>query len=175
MFATRRYTDEVGAVDAGLISASFSASTQVSSGACLDLSKFRKYVFQMAARGVQYGNKSILIYSCSTSASSISSASSNWGVVDSANCVVTMLSASASVSSNTAIALLEVRAERLFSGVNPIRYIRPVFTCTSGVSSNSTDVVAISCAGLIPGYGTASSLLTSGLGAPGYTVETDYI
>lgn len=170
MFATRKFRDEVGVINAGLQNASFSASG-ASSGGILDLSKFQKYIFLLQAGGTQYGNKTIGIYSCSTSASSISSASSNWAQVDSANCLVTMASSAASVSSNSYLAVLEIRAEKLFSGVSPIRYIRPVISCGSGVASNSVDTGCLTVLGLLPTYEPASSQES-----PAFTVvETDYL
>lgn len=174
MFATRRFTDAVGVFDAGFVQATFSASTVVSSGPCLDLSKFQKYVFVMAVKGAAAGAKNILVYSCSTSASSISSASSNWAVVDSASCTVAVPAGSTSSTGET-MGILELRAEKLFSGTSPIRYIRPVLTTGSGVASNSIDSVNLIVLGLMPKYGLASDQVTGCPVAPVASIETDYL
>lgn len=171
MFATRRFRDEVGLIAGNIGSASFSASG-AASGTILDTSKFQKYVFILQCSGTQNANKSIAVYSCSTSASSISSASSNWAQVDSASCIVTLASASASASAGTFAAVLELRAEKLFSGIAPIRYIRPVVTCGSGVASNAVDTIQFMTFGLLPSYGTASSQESP---AMTLVVETDYL
>lgn len=176
MFATRRFTDGVGTLDGGIPVATFSASTVVSSGNILDLSRFQKYVFVLQVKGAAAGNKTIALYSCSTSASSISSASSNWAQIDSASCIATVTASSTSSTGN-AFGVLEVRAEKLFSGVSPIRYVRPVITTGSGVASNSIDSVSLIVLGLLPKYGTASDYASGSLGAPVPTTpfETDYL
>ena len=174
MFATRQFTTEVGLFDPGFTEATFSASTVVSSGKILDLARFRKYVFVLQAKNVQAGAKNILVYSCSTSVSSISSASSNWAAVDSTVCVATVV-ASTTASTGITQAILEVRAEKFFSGTNPIRYIRPVVTTGSGVASNSVDSVNLIVMGLLPQYGPASTYASGSLSAPVATSETDYL
>lgn len=158
MFATRKFRDECAILDPGLVRASFSASTQVSSGRLIDCWAFRKLVFELYAEGTQNANKTLLIYSCSTSVSSISSASSNWAAVDSANFAVTMASSLASVSSNRYAAILEARPERWMGSINSVsfRYIRPVITCTSGVTSSGVDNVYLAIKGLLPQFGPAS-------------------
>ena len=168
--ATKRFSDVIGTFDTGLGSTiAHSTSTSSLSGALFDLAKFRKYVFHLYAYGTA-GKPAILIYSCSTSVSSISSASSNWTVVDSTNLTASIGSA-ASVSSNQFCCKLEVRAEKLFSGVSPIRYIRPVVTCSSASSGSSSVNGFLTAHGMMPQYGTAASQE-----ATGFTVaETDYL
>lgn len=170
MFATRRFSDEVGTFDAGLGSTiATSVSTSSLSGNLFDLAKFRKYVFTLYAYGTA-GLPTVLVYSCSTSLSSISSASSNWAAVDSANLQVAIGSA-ASVSSSRYAAKLELRAEKLFSGVNPIRYIRPVVVMSSASSSSSSINGFLTAHGLVPQYGPASSQEATGFNV----AETDYL
>lgn len=170
MFATRKYHDVVGIFDAGLGSTiATSVSTSSLSGNLFDLSKFQKYVFTLQAYGTA-GKPTILVYSCSTSVSSISSASSNWAAVDSANLSVTLGSA-ASVSSSQFAAVLEVRAEKLFSGTAPIQYIRPVVVMSSASSSSSSVNGCLSAVGLLPSYGPASSQENQGF----VVAETDYL
>lgn len=157
MFATRKYRDQVAAIAPGFVRASFSVSTQISSGALVDLAKFRKLVFELYTEGTQYGNKTLTLYSCSTSASSISSASSNWTAITSVS--VVQNSSLASVSSNQYVTPLEIRPEYLNSlNSVTIRYIRPVITCTSGVSSNSVDNAYLVVKGLTAHYGPASQV-----------------
>lgn len=155
MFATRKFRDEVGFIAAGISSASFSVSTQISSTTVIDASKFRKLVFALYANGTQYGNKTLTLQSISTSASSISSASSNWTSITS--CSVVMNSSLASVSSQPYAAVLEVRGEA-FQSANSFsaRWFRAVVTCTSGVSSDSVDRVNLAIYGVDPQYGPAS-------------------
>lgn len=157
MFATRKFRDEAGIIDPGFIRASFSASGNAS-GRLIDSWAFRKLVFELYAEGVQYGNKTLQVFSCSTSVSSISSASSNWTAIDSANFAVTMASSLASGSANRYCAILEARPERWNGSVNSasFRYIRPVILCTSGVSSNSVDNAYLAIKGLLPQFGPAS-------------------
>lgn len=154
MFGTRKYRDEVAAIAPGFTSASFSVSTQVSSTSVIDASKFRKLVFELYADGTQYGNKTVTLQSISTSASSISSASSNWTSITS--CSVVMASSLASVSSKQYMATLEVRGEAINSLNSLYRYVRAVVTCTSGVSSNSVDTAFLVVKGVDPHYGPAS-------------------
>lgn len=182
MLATQRFSDVIGTVDCGMISASFSASTTINSGSVMDLSKFQKFIFMMQCTGIQYGNKTLQLYSCSTSASSISSASSNWAAVDSANLSLVMSSSAMSVSSNRYLGILEVRAEKVMnqcstSSANPVRWVRPVITCTSGVSSTSVDTVTLQAFGALPAYGFASSQTgtAAGVEAFGVVVEVDYL
>lgn len=158
MFATRKFRDECAILDPGLVRASFSASTTVSSGRLIDSWAFRKLISTIYAEGTQYGNKTLQFYSCSTSISSISSASSNWAPIDSANFAVTLATSLASVSSNRYCAVLEARPERWNGSVNSasFRYIRPVITCGSGVASNSIDNVYLTMYGLLPQFGPAS-------------------
>jgi hypothetical protein len=170
MFATRRFSDEIGHLDAGLGSTiATSVSTSSLSGKLFDIAKFRKYIFTLYTYGTA-GKPVVLVYSCSTSVSSISSASSNWAAVDSANLQVSIGSA-ASVSSDVFCAKLEVRAEKLFSGVNPIRFIRPVVVMSSASSGSSSVNGYLTAHGMLPQYGPASYLE-----ATGFTVaETDYL
>lgn len=170
MSAVKRFSDIIGTFDAGLGSTiATSVSTSSLSGSLFDLAKFRKYVFTLFAYGTA-GKPTVLVYSCSTSASSISSASSNWAAVDSANLQV-QLGSAASISSNVFNAKLEVRAEKLFSGVSPIRYIRPVVVMSSASSGSSSVNGYLTAHGLLPQYGTAASQE-----AAGFTVaETDYL
>lgn len=170
MFSTRKYRDVVGILDAGLGSTiATSVSTSSLSGKLFDLSKFQKYIFTLYAYGTA-GKPNILVYSCSTSASSISSASSNWTVVDSTNLTATLGSA-ASVSSNQFAAVLELRAEKLFSGTSPIQYIRPVVVMSSASSGSSSVNGYLTAVGVLPSYLPASSQE-----ATGFTVaETDYL
>lgn len=172
MFPTRRFRDVIGVFDAGLGSTlATSASNSSFSGSLFDLAKFQKYVFSLYTYGTA-GAPSILVYSCSTSVSSISSASSNWAVMDSPNMAVTVGSASASVSSSRYAAVLEIRAEKLFSGVAPVRYIRPVVTMGSTCSSSSSSVNGfLTAVGLVPDYGPASSQENAGF----VVAETDYL
>lgn len=170
MFATRTFADEIGHLDAGLGSTiATSVSTSSLSGNLFDLAKFRKYLFTLYAYGTA-GKPTLLIYSCSTSVSSISSASSNWTAVDSTNLQVQIGSA-ASVSSSVYCAKLELRAEKLFSGTSPIRYIRPVVVMSSASSSSSSVNGYLTAHGLLPQYGPADQSEASG-----FTVaETDYL
>lgn len=171
MFATRKFRDQVGMIAPGFVRASFSVSTQISSTSVLDMSKFRKLVFRLYADGVQYGNKTLTIQSISTSASSISSASSNWTSITS--CSVVMSSATASVSSLQYLAKLELRPEALNSiNSQTVRYIRAVITCTSGVSSSSVDNAYLVVDGLTPQYGPAS---LADSGSAFVIAETDYL
>lgn len=176
MFATRRPTDEIGFLDGGIPIATFSASTVVSSGNTFDLQRFRRYVFTAQCKGALSGAKTLALYSCSTSVSSLSSVSSNWTQIDSASCVVSVASASTSSTGQTLL-VLDVRAEKLFSGTSPIRYVRPVISTGSGVASNAVDSVSLIVQGFLPQYGPASAAVTaaSGFGAPVLTVETDYL
>ena len=169
-FATARFSDIIGTFDAGLGSTiATSVSTSSLSGNLFDLGKFRKYVFTLFAYGTA-GKPTVLVYSCSTSVSSISSASSNWTAVDSTNLSVTLGSA-ASVSSSMFNARLEVRAEKLFSGVSPIRYIRPVVVMSSASSSSSSVNGFLTAHGMLPQYGPASLSEPSGFNV----AETDYL
>lgn len=170
MFATRRFSDEIGTFDTGLGSTiATSVSTSSLSGNLFDLAKFRKYVFTLYTYGTA-GLPTVLVYSCSTSVSSLSSVSSNWTAVDSASLQVAIGSA-ASVSSSRYNARLEVRAEKLFSGTSPIRYIRPVVVMSSASSGSSSINGYLTAHGLVPQYGTAASQEATGFNV----AETDYL
>lgn len=171
MFANLTYRDVCGFIDPGLHSASFSASTTTSSGNLIDAMKFEKFIFAMYAQSTAPANATLTIYSCSTSASSISSASSNWTAITS--CSVTMASSLASVSSNRYCAFLEIRGEAINSTSTTVRYIRPVISCGSGVASNSVlTVTGVTCMGLDPVYGPADQQEPSSLYVSN---ETDFL
>lgn len=171
-FGANRFRDEVGVFDTGIGSTfATSASSASASGNLFDFAKFQKYVFTLYAYGTA-SNPAILVYSISKSDSSFSSVSSNWTAFDSTNLVVTMNSASASISSSRFAVNLECRAEKLFSGVSPIRYIRPVVVAGSAASSGSSSVNGfLTGLGLLPAYGAASSQENSGF----VVGETDYL
>ena len=170
MFATRRYHDVVGIFDAGLGSTiATSVSTSSLSGNLFDLGKFQKYIFTLYAYGTS-GKPNVLIYSTANSASSLSSASSNWTVVDSLNLTATLGSA-ASTSTSQFAAVLEVRAEKLFSGTSPIQYIRPVVVMSSASSGSQSVNGYLTAVGLLPAYSPASTQENSGF----VVAETDYL
>lgn len=169
--ATRRFRDDAGILDGGFIRASFSASG-TSSGGLFDLAKFQKLIFLLGTEGIQYGNVTMAIYSISTSASSISSASSNWAQVDATNLTLSMNSSALSVSSNRYMGLIDCRAEKFQNTSNGMRYIRPVVTCGSGVSSTSVTNLYLVPIGQLPAYGTASSQESPAMGV---VVELDYL
>lgn len=160
MFATRRFHDVVGDFDVGstLQFIASSASGSVSGTVAQDLSKFQKYVYKAYLKG-NATQPTLMLFSASTSAS----ASSNWTVIDSTNCAVTMSSASASVSTRVFEMILEARAEKLFSGVAPIRYILPVLVIGSTVSNGSSSIQGfVTCQAVIPDFDPASYMETSG-------------
>lgn len=160
MFATRRFHDVVGDFDVGsaLQFVASSASGSISGTVAQDLSKFQKYVYKAYIKG-NAAQPTLMLFSASTSAS----ASSNWAVIDSVNCAVTMSSASASVSSRVFEMILEARAEKLFSGVAPIRYVMPVLVLGSTTSSSSSSVQGfVTCQGVIADFDPASYMETSG-------------
>lgn len=169
--ATRQFRADTGLLNPGFVRASFSASG-TSSGGLFDLAKFQKLVFELYCEGIQYGNVTMTIYSCSTSASSISSASSNWTQVDSANLVLSLNSSALSVSSNQYAGILDTRAEKYGNTSQGMRYIRPVITCGSGVSSSSVTNLFLTAKGQLPAYGTGASQES-----PAYAsvTEVDYL
>lgn len=170
MFGNLKFRDQVGFVAAGIGSASFSVSTQISSTTVIDFSKFEKLVFALYCNSTQYGNKTLTLQSISTSASSISSASSNWTSITS--CSVVLASSLASAASPYC-AVLEVRGEALNSGSGATpRWLRGVITCTSGVSSSSVDTVNLAIFGVDPVYGPASQQEPQ---STFVTAETDFL
>lgn len=180
MFATRRLRDEIGVFDGGFgsIASSTAGAASSLSGAgqanfWQDLSKFQRYIYTLYAYGTAC-QPTLMLFSASNvdSTSLGSSASSNWTVIDSVNCAVTLSSASASSSTSRYAAVLEVRAEKLFSGVSPIRYVRPVILLNSTTSNGSSSLNGyLTILGTEPAYGTGASQEVSGF----VTGETDYI
>ena len=169
MFGTRQLHAEVGFFDVGspLQAISTSVSSSYSGTVAQDLSLFQRYIYTLYAYGTA-SQPTLMLFSASTSAS----ASSNWAVIDSVNCAVTMASSAASTSNKRFAAILEVRAEKLFSGSAPIRYILPVLVTNSTMSSGSSSVLGyVTCNGTLPAYGTAASMETAGF----VTNEVDYI
>ena len=159
-FGTKKFHDAVGDFDVGstLQFIASSASGSVSGTVAQDLSKFQKYIYKMYLKG-NATQPTLMLFSASTSAS----ASSNWSVIDSANCAVTMSSASASVSTRVFETILEVRAEKLFSGTTPIRYILPVVVIGSTVSNGSSSCQGfVTCQGVTPDFDPASYMETAG-------------
>jgi hypothetical protein len=168
MFGTRQLHAEVGYFDVGstLQNISTSVASSFSGLVAQDLSLFQRYIYTLYAKGTP-STPQLMLFSASTSAS----ASSNWAAIDSVNCQVT-LNSSASVSTKTYAAILEARAEKLFSGSTPIRYIMAVLVTSSTMSSGSSSVIGcVTCQGTLPAYGTASSQETAGF----VVAETDYI
>ena len=169
MFGTRQMHAEVGFFDVGspLQSLATSVSSSYSGTVAQDLSLFQRYIYTLYAKG-NATQPTLMLFSASTSAS----ASSNWAAIDSVNCAVTMASSAASSSTKYFTAILEVRAEKLFSGVSPIRYILPVLVTGSTASSGSSSVLGfVTCNATLPTYGTAASTETQGF----VTNEVDYI
>lgn len=169
MFATRQFHAEVGFFDVGspLQSIATSVSSSYSGTVAQDLALFQKYIYTAYLKGGA-SQPTLMLFSASTSAS----ASTNWSVIDSVNLAVTQSSASASVSTKYYAMILEARAEKLFSGVTPIRYILPVLVTNSTMSSGSSSVLGfVTCHGVLPAYGTAASTETAGF----VTNETDYL
>jgi len=169
MFGTRQLHAEVGFFDVGspLQSLATSVSSSYSGTVAQDLSLFQRYIYTLYAKG-NATQPTLMLFSASGS----SSASSNWSVIDSVNCAVTMSSSAASTSTRYFAAMLEVRAEKLFSGVSPIRYILPVVVTGSLASSGSSSVLGyVTCQATLPTYGTAASEETAGF----VTNEVDYI
>ena len=168
MFATRQLHAEVGFFDVGspLQSLATSTASSYSGTVAQDLSLFQRYVYTLYAKG-NATQPALILYSASTSAS----ASSNWSIIDSVNCAVTMSSSAASVSTRYFAAILEVRAEKLFSGVTPIRYILPVVVNSAASSGSSSVIGFVTCQATLPTYGTAASWETQGF----VTNEVDYI
>lgn len=168
-FATKKFHEVVGDFDVGstLQFIASSASGSVSGTVAQDFSLFQKYVYKLYCKG-NATQPTLMLFSASTSAS----ASSNWAVIDSANCAVTMSSASASTSTKLFCAILEARAEKCFSGSTPIRYIMPVLVIGSAVSNGSSSIQGyVTCQGVIPDYGPASAMETAGF----VTNEVDYL
>src|SRR5271166_249839 len=160
MFGTRQLHAEVGQFDVGspLQSLATSVSSSYSGTVAQDFSLFQRYIYTLYAKG-NASNPTLMLFSASTSAS----ASSNWSVIDSVNCAVQMSSTSASTSTRYFAAILEVRAEKLFSGATPIRYILPVLVTNSTMSSGSSSVIGfVTCQATEPAYGTAASQETAG-------------
>jgi len=169
MFGTRQMHAEVGWFDVGspLQSLATSVSSSYSGTVAQDLSLFQRYIYTLYAKG-NATQPTLMLFSASTSAS----ASSNWSVIDSVNCAVTLPSSLASVSTRYFAAILEVRGDKLFSGVSPIRYVLPVLVTGSTASSGSSSVLGyVTCQGTLPSYGTAASWETQGF----VTNEVDYI
>ena len=169
MFATRQFSAEVGDFDVGSPLQAISTSTQSSYSGTVaqDLSLFQKYIYKMYLKGGA-SQPTLMLFSASLSAS----ASSNWTVIESVNLAVTQSSSLASTSTKYFLNVLEVRAEKLFSGVTPIRYILPVLVTNSTMSSGSSSVIGfVTCQGVLPTYGTAKSQQATGFNVG----ELDYL
>lgn len=104
--------------------------------------------------------------------SSVSSVSSNWTLIDSANCTTQFTSSAMSASSLSAtnVAILDVRPEK-FSGSPPI-YITPIVSTDSNSAGSAVlALCALTCDAYFTDYSPASNFDQSTIVA----TETDYL